>query len=60
MVIFFYSGINRNAMQILQISKKVKSAKKRYAEAIDEEEASIIKRNAGRSSLSSRHQNSEG
>ena len=47
-------------MQILQISKKVKSAKKRYAEAIDEEEASIIKRNAGRPSLSSRHQNSEG
>ena len=40
--------------------KKVKRVKKRYAAAIDEEEVSIIKSNAERPSLSSRHQNSEG
>ena len=62
MVIFFYSGIIGNAIQILQMSNKLRESRKGMlmTEAMDEGEASKIKRKAGRPSLSSSHQTSDG
>ena len=58
----FYSSIIRNAIQILQMSTKLREPRKGMlmSETMDEGEASKIKRKAGRPSLSSIHQTSDG
>ena len=62
MVIFFYSGIFGNVIQILQISIKLKEPRKGMliTEAMDEGEASKIQRKVGIPSLSAIHQTSDG
>ena len=55
-----YSGLIGNAIQILQISKSWVSQEKVCSWLKDEGEASKIKRKAGRPSLSSSHQTSDG
>ena len=56
----FYSGLIGNAIQILQISKSWVSQEKVCSWLKDKGEASEIKRKAGRPSLSSSHQTSDG
>ena len=59
-VVFFLFRYYRKCYSNFANINEVERAKKRYAKAMDEGEASIIKRKAGRLSLNSSHQTSEG
>ena len=60
MLIFFLFRYHRKCYSNFANVNKVEKAKKRYAEAMDEGEALIIKRKAGRPSWNSSHQTPEG
>ena len=60
MVIFLLFRYHRKCCSNFANVNKVERAKKRYAKAMNEGEASIIKRKAGRPLLNSSHQTSEG